>query len=1234
LKKKPFPLLNLTLALLSALALHAQTLSVDRQSLTFTAQVSGSPTSQPLNVSSTPSSAIVLATAVEQTDAGVTWLAVTPGGGQTPLEITVTVNPANLTTGTYTGSIVISTFGGSGALTVPVTATVSSITVSPSSLTFQTAFGDTPLVQAVTLTSGQAISFTVSAATSAGGNWLAVSPTSGSISSTNPGAVVAIPDPTVVPLLNPGTYNGTITITPTGGSSLTPVVVPVTLTVLPAPPVTANPASVNINYQIGGTANSPQETVTLSTTNAQGVAFTVSAISQTNPSGGVWVVASPVSGSVTPAGTPVTIAYNTVDNLPAGTWTSTVKVSTPNGAPTETDIPVTLVVASTPLLNVPTAALNFTYELGAANPAAQSVALASTSTAPQQYTVSVATTDGGKWLVASPTGATPTPLSVSVNPAGLAPGSYTGKVTVTGAGAGNSAQQIPVTLKVYNDPAIVTNITSLALPFQMGQAKSVSQAIAVSSSNGVPLNYSATVTTTTCGTGWLSLSGATGVTTGATGGAAASQVTVAANPQGLTAGTCQGGVSVAATNSLTGAAAFNSPVAIPVTLTVSPGALLVVSPLTPATFTAQVGGASQGPLNYTLSSSGTDQVSYAVSATTASGGSGWLAVSQTTGQTGSGSNTLGISVQPGQLAAGTYTGTVTIAAVGPSGGPTANSPVTIPVVFTVTTGSLVLNPAAVSFSQATGGPPPANQTVAITSSNQPLNFAVSAYAGGSVSWLTVTPTGSTPGSISVGVDGSKLAQGTYTGTVVVISTTPNAGNSPAFVTVTLVVNAGTISASAQSLVFTQPVGGPPPAAQPLAVSGTPVAISFQATASASSGGSWLTVSPVSGATPATLQVAIASNSLPIGSYNGVVSIVAAGAVGSPIFTPVILNVVAQDNLSATPTTVVFNAMPGATATQSQQIQVLSANGPAPYNVTAPAVSFFTVSPTSGTTPDQLTVTVNPTGLATGAYSATFTITSPSSISTVTATVDLVVGAVAPPVLNAAANAASYSTGGVAPGENIVIFGSGIGPPAVAKGTVTNGAVDTSVAATRVLFDGVPAPMIYASATQSSAMVPYGLTGRAYTDVVVEYQGVESNPVAYTVTQAAPGIYSQNQTGTGPGAILNQDYSVNLPGRPAPKGSVVAVYMTGAGFTTGAVDGAIATATGLLSPVLPVSATVGGIPVAPAYAGTSPGIVTGVMQVNLPIPPNAPSGPAVPIVITVGTGATAVSTQAGITVAVE
>jgi uncharacterized protein (TIGR03437 family) len=539
------------------------------------------------------------------------------------------------------------------------------------------------------------------------------------------------------------------------------------------------------------------------------------------------------------------------------------------------------------------------------------------------------------------------------------------------------------------------------------------------------------------------------------------------------------------------------------------------------------------------------------------------------------------------------------------------------VTFAVTTGSLVVGQTALSFKQASGGAPPVNQTVGITSTGQPLNFAASAYNSGSVSWLKVTPSGSTPGSISVGVDGSKLPQGTYTGTVTLLATTPNAGTSPAFPT---------------SLVFTQVSTGPPPASQSFTLSGAPGAISFQTAAATGSGGAWLSASPASGSTPGTVQVSVAANSLEVGSYSGNVTVAAAGADGSPIMVPVTLNVLVPHALSVSPTLITFTTQPGSTAVQSAQVQLSSAGGSTSYTVATSGGTWLGASPSSGATPATITVTANPTALLTGAYSGTFTLSSPNSITAVTVTVNLVVGTVSGPVVNAVANAASYFSGAIAPGENIVIFGSGIGPPQLTRGTVTNGVVDTSVAATRVLFDGIASPMIYALSSQTSAMAPYEVTGRSTVNVVVEYQGVQSSPVEYTLTPTAPGIYSQNAQGTGPGAILNQDYSINLPATPASKGSVVAVYMTGEGYTVGAADGAIAT--GLLSPVLPVTATVGGIPATVIYAGTAPGIVTGAMQVNVQIPSNAPSGPSVPIVITVGTGTSAASTQNGITVSVQ
>jgi len=75
---KLLPLLSLLVVFPAAQALHAQTLTVDHQSLVFTAQTGGPPTSLPVNVSSSPSSAVILTTVVEQTDPTVTWLSVSP----------------------------------------------------------------------------------------------------------------------------------------------------------------------------------------------------------------------------------------------------------------------------------------------------------------------------------------------------------------------------------------------------------------------------------------------------------------------------------------------------------------------------------------------------------------------------------------------------------------------------------------------------------------------------------------------------------------------------------------------------------------------------------------------------------------------------------------------------------------------------------------------------------------------------------------------------------------------------------------------------------------------------------------------------------------------------------------------------------------------------------------------------------------------------------------------------
>jgi len=149
-------------------------------------------------------------------------------------------------------------------------------------------------------------------------------------------------------------------------------------------------------------------------------------------------------------------------------------------------------------------------------------------------------------------------------------------------------------------------------------------------------------------------------------------------------------------------------------------------------------------------------------------------------------------------------------------------------------------------------------------------------------------------------------------------------------------------------------------------------------------------------------------------------------------------------------------------------------------------------------------------------------------------------------------------------------------------------------------------------------------------VQIEYRGVKSAPVTLQVAPAAPGIFAQDSSGRGPGAILNQDSSVNSPQNPARVGSVVSIFATGEGQTSPAgIDGKPASEP-LARPILPVSVTIGGQTVPPSYAGAAPGQVAGVTQINVTIPAGTQTGSAVPVIVQVGN----TSSQASVTIAVR
>jgi uncharacterized protein (TIGR03437 family) len=322
------------------------------------------------------------------------------------------------------------------------------------------------------------------------------------------------------------------------------------------------------------------------------------------------------------------------------------------------------------------------------------------------------------------------------------------------------------------------------------------------------------------------------------------------------------------------------------------------------------------------------------------------------------------------------------------------------------------------------------------------------------------------------------------------------------------------------------------------------------------------------------------------------------------------------------------------------LQAPASGGTAAVNIQTAAPCPWTVSGLPGW------ITVSSASASAASATVTFLV-SPNSGAPLSATV-LVAGfpvtvtqpaaATAPlPPIKGVTNAASYATGPVSPGEMVTIFGTAIGPAAAAYAATdpATGKLATTIGGVQVLFNGTLAPMIYASSTQVSAVVPYEMALIANPSVWIAYAGHSSIAYQLSLGTAAPGLFAQNASGSGPGAILNQDNSLNGPSHPAAKGSIVQVFMTGEGQTSPQpVTGAITTATLPPPQVTPapsqaIQVLIGGQPALYTYAGEAPGMVAGVMQLNVQIPANAPSG-ALSIQVSVGGN----MSQIGITVAVQ
>jgi uncharacterized protein (TIGR03437 family) len=223
-----------------------------------------------------------------------------------------------------------------------------------------------------------------------------------------------------------------------------------------------------------------------------------------------------------------------------------------------------------------------------------------------------------------------------------------------------------------------------------------------------------------------------------------------------------------------------------------------------------------------------------------------------------------------------------------------------------------------------------------------------------------------------------------------------------------------------------------------------------------------------------------------------------------------------------------------------------------------------------------------------------------------------------PWLAAVLNAGDSIPAVLSPGAVVSLYGERLGPIKGVAAPIEEGKFPTQAGGVRVLVGDTPARLLYVSATQINAILPFDLGDAPMAQVVVERDGVRGNVFAMTVTETAPGPFQQASPNASFGAILNQDGTLNSPANPASAGSVVALWASGLGaFSPPLADGEIVGTTGPFPGLAAeISVEFGGIPAEIQYAGAAPGLAAGIAQINFVVPAGLPPGTA-PVQIRAG-----------------
>lgn len=732
---------------------------------------------------------------------------------------------------------------------------------------------------------------------------------------------------------------------------------------------------------------------------------------------------------------------------------------------------------------------------------------------------------------------------------------------------------------------ITTSPAALQFSYQIGAATlPVTQALQVTSSPS-PLNFTVAISGAPFNAAWLLVSASSGVTP--------APLKVQVNPTSLAAGAYAGTITFTA---VSGTQTYTQSVVVSLLVSNAPSTV-TASPAT-LSFTYVTGAPVPSPAltkAFILASSGS-----AVSATVSVTGAPWLTVAPAGNISLVGLfNSISVTVNPTGLAPKVYSANVTISAPAAT-----NKTTTVAVTLTV-------NAAVPAVTEL--WPPGVIQGAAATI----VTVDGSAY----YSTSTVAATGFAPASTISVTDGVNTATDTFV--IPVYQSTA---------TTMRIAEASPLPGGVVGVAYSQPlnasngtgpytyllIGGALPPGLSIAgtnISGTPIAAgSYVSTIQATDSSATpliaysylkLTVAP---AASSALTVTVAAAPLPlgtVGSAYGPVTLTATGGTGGP-YTWSALNLPPGMTLS---TAGVLTGIPSTDGS----------SGPVAGSVVSNAAILATVPAAAMANAGILRLAVTTPAPGGGlSNEGQFQVFGPG------------------PQITAVTNSASFAQGAVSPGELVTIFGMGLGPAQLTLFDPSAPPIPTvlppTAPSTSVTINGTAAPLIYTSASQLGVIVPYSVAG-ASAQVVATFNGVASQAFTVAVANVNPGIYSLASSGQGQGAILNfaaGNYTINSTSNPAPRGSTVIIYLTGAGATTSVIDNQLIPANTAITPAMSPQVTIGGQAATVLGAQAPVGSVPGLIQLNVTVPNSLQAGAAFPVVVTMG----GVQSQAGLTMAVK